>query len=133
MSNSNQSAQMDPVYAPDGNAINGYDPVAYFTDAKPIEGSDRFTCQWKGVGWKFASQQNLEAFKTAPEKYVPQYGGYCAYGMSQGHKASTVPKAWTVVSGKLYLNHSLDVKEKWDKDRMRLIEKADAAWAVIKK
>lgn len=132
MNNSNQPALTGPVYAPDRSAINGYDPVAFFTDSGPVKGSDTFAFQWKGANWNFASQQNLESFKAAPEAYAPQYGGYCAYGMSQGHKASTVPEAWAIVGGKLYLNNSLAVKEKWDKDRPALIAKADAVWDRMK-
>lgn len=132
MNNSNQPDLAGPVYAPDGNAINGYDPVAFFTNSSPVKGTDTFAFQWQGANWNFASQQDLEAFKAAPETYAPQYGGYCAYGMAEGHKATTVPEAWTIVDGKLYLNNSLDVKAKWDKDRPGFIKKADAVWNTMK-
>jgi hypothetical protein len=71
-------------------------------------------------------------FSKSPEKYAPQYGGYCAYGMSEGHKAPTDPNAWTIVNGKLYLNYSLDVKQKWNKNQMERIDQADKNWPQLK-
>ncbi len=120
------------IYAPGNKAINGYDAVAFFTDAKPVMGSDRYAYEWKNVSWNFASQQNLDAFKANPEKFAPQYGGYCAYGTAEGHKAPTKPETFSVVDGKLYFNYNLDVKKAWDKDRAALIEKADTAWVRVK-
>lgn len=99
-----------------GVAINGYDTVAYFTDGKPVKGSDAFVREWNGAKWKFASQQHLDLFKAAPEKYAPQYGGYCAYGVSQGYLVSIEPEQFTVLDGKLYLNYDSGVQKKWTKD-----------------
>ncbi len=124
--------QSSEIYAPQNKAINGYDPVAFFTESKPVKGSDAFSYEWKGADWQFSSQQNLDAFKAAPEKYAPQYGGYCAYGTAEGHKAPTKPETWTVENGKLYFNYNSDVKKSWDKDRAALIKKADAAWPTVK-
>jgi len=121
------------VYAPSGKAINGYDPVAFFTESKPVKGTDAFTYQWKDANWYFASQQNLDAFTAAPQKYTPQYGGYCAYGTAQGHKAPTKPETFTVENGKLYFNYNKTVKKDWDKNRQHLIVKADANWPKVKK
>jgi len=104
------------VFAPDGVAIRGYDPVAYFVDGKPTTGRDEFTTDWMGAKWKFASQANLERFKAEPAKYAPQYGGYCAYGTAKGHLAPTEPAAWSVVDGKLYLNYNKQVSKLWQKD-----------------
>ncbi|MCK9193064.1 MAG: YHS domain-containing protein [Nevskia sp.] len=105
-----------PFYSPGGVAIKGYDPVAYFSDSKPVPGSDAYVTEWKGVKWKFASQEHLDKFKAEPEKYAPQYGGYCAFGTSQGHLAPTSPAAWTISDGKLYLNYNEQVQKKWSKD-----------------
>lgn len=120
------------IYAPDKKAINGYDPVAFFTEQKPVMGSAAFAYQWKDATWQFASQQHLDSFKAAPDKYSPQYGGWCAYGTAEGHKAPTQADTWTVQDGKLYFNYNTDVKNTWDKDRPGLIKKADAAWPEVK-
>ena len=122
-------AQKSEVYSSWlGAAIRGYDPVAYFTEGKPVEGSRTFTHQWKGATWRFASAQNRDAFAAAPDKYAPQYGGYCAYGVANGYTVSTVPEAWSVIGGKLYLNYSLGVRADWLKDVPGYIRKADGNW-----
>ncbi|HEY6900870.1 MAG TPA: YHS domain-containing (seleno)protein, partial [Puia sp.] len=82
--------------------------------------------------WCFSSPKNLEAFKASPEKYAPQYGGYCAYGTSQGHKAPTEVDTWTVLDGKLYFNYNQKVKAMWTKDQPALIKKADETWPTLK-
>ena len=89
----------------DGVAVEGYDPVAYFTDSKPVKGSSQYTYRWQGAIWHFASAQHRDAFAKSPESYAPQYGGYCAYGVSQGHTAPVDPAAWKIINGKLYLNY----------------------------
>ncbi len=122
-------AQKSEVYSSwVGAAIRGYDPVAFFTEGKPVEGSRQFTHQWKGATWRFASAQNRDAFAVAPDKFAPQYGGYCAYGVANGYTVSTVPEAWSVVGGKLYLNYSLGVRADWLKDVPGYIRKADGNW-----
>lgn len=125
-------AQKSPVFETDGVAVRGYDVVAYFTESKPVKGTPKFTYSWKGVNWNFASAKNRDAFKANPEKYAPQYGGYCAYGTSQGHKAPTQPDAWTIVNDKLYLNYNNDVKATWNKDQKGYIEKANENWPKIR-
>ena len=124
-------AQQSPVFAPDNQAIRGYDPVAYFTDNKPVKGLPNLTYTWQGVAWSFANQANLDAFKAAPEKYAPQYGGYCAYGASENHKSPTDPDAFTIVDDKLYLNYTPKVKTKWGQDRDNRIKAADANWPKL--
>jgi YHS domain-containing protein len=122
-------AQKSEVYSSWlGAAIRGYDPVAYFTEGKPVEGSRKFTHEWKGATWRFSSAQNRDAFAAAPDKFAPQYGGYCAYGVANGYTVSTVPEAWSVVDGKLYLNYSLGVRADWLKDVPGYIRKADGNW-----
>lgn len=125
-------AQQSPVFAPDNQAIRGYDPVAYFTDSKPVKGKPDLTYTWQDVTWSFASQANLDTFKANPEKYAPQYGGYCAYGLSEGHKAPTDPDAFTIVDDKLYLNYNPKVKTLWSKDRDVRIKTADGNWPKLK-
>ena len=125
-------AQKSPVFTTSDGAIRGYDAVAYFKEGKPVKGDAKFAYTWKDAKWLFSSQKNLDLFKANPDQYAPQYGGYCAYGCSQGHKASIDPQAWTIVNGKLYLNYSQDVKGTWNKDQQGYIQKADKNWATIK-
>jgi len=126
-------AQSGEVFATEEGAIRGYDPVAYFKEGKALRGKKEFSYLWSGAQWSFSSKQNLETFKSNPEKYSPQYGGYCAYGTSQGHKAPTQPDAFTVVGDKLYFNYNNDVKAKWSKNQKELINKADKNWPALKK
>ncbi|MHA4844790.1 YHS domain-containing (seleno)protein [Flavitalea antarctica] len=116
----------------DGAAIGGYDPVAFFKESKPVKGSAAYQLKWKDADWQFASQQNLDSFKVAPEQYAPQYGGYCAFGASRGYKAPTEADTWTVHNGKLYFNYNQEVKNTWDKDRPTYIAKADGHWEKIR-
>ena len=115
-------------------AINGYDPVAYFTVGKPVKGQDGLVTEWMGAKWKFSSQANLDLFKANPEKYAPQYGGYCAYGVTQGSLIKVEPEQFTLRDGKLYLNYDADVQSKWLKDPAGYIKDADAKFqALLKK
>ncbi|RPI34095.1 MAG: YHS domain protein [Nitrospiraceae bacterium] len=113
---------------PEGVAIKGYDPVAYFTEQKPVAGSAEFEYIWNGSKWRFATAEHRDHFKADPEKYTPQYGGYCAYAVSQGKTADIDPEAWTVLNGKLYLNLNKDVQRLWDRKRKDFIRKADENW-----
>jgi len=121
------------IYTNWGKAIGGYDPVAYFTQSKPVEGKGSFTHEWNGATWRFANADNLAKFKATPEKYAPQYGGYCAWAVSQGYTAKTEPDAWTIVDGKLYLNYSKSVQANWSKDIPALIAAGDANWPGLEK
>lgn len=115
-------------------AILGYDTVAYFTDGKPVKGQDMYAHEWMGAKWKFSSQAHLDLFKANPEKYAPQYGGYCAYGVSQDHLVSIEPDKFKVEGGKLYLNYDADVQATWLKDPAGYIRQADAKFpALLKK
>ena len=125
-------AQKSEVFnTPDG-AIHGYDPVAYFKENKPVKGDRKYSLSWKSANWYFVSQQNLDAFKANPGMYAPQYGGYCAYGLANGHKATTEPDAWLISDGKLYLNYDKDVQVKWKKKQADYIQTADKLWPGIK-
>lgn len=126
-------AQNIKYFNTNGNAIKGYDPVAYFLQNKAVEGSDENNYDWNGSKWRFTSKANLDSFKLSPEKYAPQYGGYCAYGCSENHLAPTDPNAFTIVDNKLYLNYSLKVKELWLKDTTGKIKAADGYWPALNK
>jgi YHS domain-containing protein len=115
-------------------AILGYDTVAYFTDGKPVKGQDDLSYEWMGAKWKFASQAHLDQFKANPEKYAPQYGGYCAYGVSQDNLVSIEPDKFKVEGGKLYLNYDAAVQAKWLMNPAGYIKQADAKFpALLKK
>jgi YHS domain-containing protein len=116
-----------------GVAINGYDPVAYFTQNMPVEGSEQFNYSWKGAKWLFSSEENKNLFAAEPQKYAPQYGGYCAYAVSRGSIAPTDPQAFSIVDDKLYLNFSLSVRKRWSKDIAGNIAKADKNWPDVLK
>ncbi len=124
-----RTAPPSPVnVTPDGVAIKGYDPLAYFTDKRPEQGSEKFEYLWNGAKWRFASAARRDLFSHDPEKYAPRYGGYCAYAVSQGKIADIDPDAWTVFEGKLYLNLNKDVQKLWEKDMQGYIRKADENW-----
>lgn len=111
------------------DAISGYDAVAYFTEGRPVEGLNQYSMDYMGAEWKFASQENLELFQADPEAYAPQYGGYCAWAMSQDYTASTEPDLWTIHDGKLYLNYSESVNDRWKGNMLEFIRQADINWA----
>ena len=127
------SAQTVQYNSNKGIAIKGYDPVAYFIEHKAVEGNKQFSTEWSGSQWKFISQSNLDSFKLTPEKYAPQFGGYCAMGVSENHKAPTDPTAWTIVNDKLYLNYNASVKEMWLKDTVNRINTANTNWQSLNK
>lgn len=114
-----------------GQAIRGYDPVAYFKQGKAIKGQKHFQYEWKEAKWYFISQQNRDDFIQSPESYAPQYGGYCAWAVSQGYTASTDPEAWHIHQGKLYLNYSKEVQKTWSKDIPGNIQKGDKNWPKL--
>lgn len=123
---------LDPVFSHRGKAIRGYDPVAYFTEGRPLEGSGDFTAEWMGATWRFASAANRDAFQADPARYAPQYGGYCAWAVSQGYTASIDPEAWRIVGDKLFLNYSKSVQRRWEKDTPGNIAKGDRNWPGLK-
>lgn len=119
------------VFANGGQAIRGYDPVAYFTEGKPTRGSEAHTHMWNGAEWRFSSEANRAAFAANPEAYAPQYGGYCAWAVAEGYTASTVPEAWKIVDDKLYLNYSRGVQRRWERDIPGNIARGDANWPSV--
>jgi YHS domain-containing protein len=121
------------VNTADGLALKGYDPVAYFTDGQPTKGADQYSFQWKGVTCRFASAENLKRFKADPEKYLPQYGGYCAYAMSLDRIADIDPHRWAIVGGKLYLNNDFLAQNLWSLNKSGNIASADRNWPLYPK
>ncbi|NQU60880.1 MAG: YHS domain protein [Rhodospirillales bacterium] len=109
-------------------AIEGTDPVAYFTEGKAEKGLSKFNHSWKGATWRFKSAANQKAFAADPEKYAPQFGGYCAWAVSQGYTAAIDPEAWTIHGGKLYLNFSKGVQAEWAQDIPGNIAKGEKNW-----
>jgi enamine deaminase RidA (YjgF/YER057c/UK114 family) len=115
-------------------AISGYDPVAYFTDGKPVPGLTEFEFVWHDARWRFASASHRDLFVGDPNRYAPQYDGYCAGGMSSDspHKDTVDPEAWTIVDGKLYLTHTTRSLGRWSQNAVDKIKKADENWPTIK-
>lgn len=126
-------AGKDPVYTGflSSTALKGYDAVGYFTDGKPLKGDKRFSVEWQGATWLFASADHRDLFKAAPEKYAPRYGGYCAWAVSQGYTASGDPLVWAIVDGRLYVNYDDDVGRKWRKDPQGFIALANENWPGV--
>jgi YHS domain-containing protein len=115
-----------------GIALHGYDAVAYVNQKQAVKGSPAFTATYDGVRYQFASAQSKAAFEADPARYVPQYGGFCAYGVARGFKVDVDPEAFSVVDGKLYLNVSKSVRETWSKDPQGYIRKANDKWPSVR-
>lgn len=113
-------------------AIEGADPVAYFTQSRVVTGTEEFAFTWKEAEWRFSSQENLDLFQSDPEAYAPQYGGYCALAVASGYTAEIDPEAWRIVDGKLYLNYSKAVQKNWEEDVPGNIQKGDANWPGLR-
>lgn len=116
----------------EGVMLHGYDPVAYFTEGKAVEGRREVEHLWNGVRWRFASPANRDAFATAPERYAPQFGGYCAWAVSRNYVADVDPKAFAVVDGKLYVNYSSLVAARWRLDRDTNIARGHQNWPGLR-
>lgn len=114
-------------------AIKGYDTVSYFTAGKPQMGSNKFTATYNGAIYHFASAENRDMFRSAPERYAPQFGGYCAMGVALEKKLDTDPMAYKIVDGKLYLNLNAAVQTKWLTDVPGYIDTAESNWVDIKR
>ncbi len=112
-------------------ALHGFDPVAYFTAGKPVQGNASYVSTHNGAAYYFTSKENLATFEASPAKYAPHYGGYCAYGVSVGKKFDGDPRFWKIVGGKLYLNLNAEIARKFNADTKGAIAKADANWRTI--
>ncbi|MFA5968705.1 MAG: YHS domain-containing (seleno)protein [Sphingomonas sp.] len=116
----------------DNTALHGYDAVAYFADGTPTKGSAEYAVTYQGVRYLFSTDAHRKSFEANPANYVPQFGGFCALGTAYGEKVDTDPETGKVVNGKLYLNYSKKVAERWNTDRPGYIAKAETNWATIK-
>ncbi|BBD41033.1 hypothetical protein Amn_pb00240 (plasmid) [Aminobacter sp. Y103A] len=114
-----------------GIGAGGHDVVAYFVDGRPVNGTAAHTAVHEGIVYRFANAANRPRFSKSPTQYLPQYGGYCAYAVSQGATASGDPNAWAIVDGKLYFQHSRSVLSKWHKDTVGNIARADRNWPEV--
>ena len=115
-------------------SISGYDPVAYFTDGKPVQGKSEFEYSWHKLRWRFANGEHRDLFVKDPNRYAPQYDGYCAMGTTNddaAHKDTVDPEAWAIVDGKLYLNADKTYIAEWRKKAAANIEKANQQWAEL--
>lgn len=131
---SSASAAVDPINKNIfGTALKGYDAVAYFKEGKAVKGKDEFRHEWMGAKWYFANAANRDDFAKAPDKYAPQFGGYCAWAVAHNYTANIDPEAWRIVDGKLYLNYSKDVQKKWEADVPGFIKAGNENWPKLKK
>lgn len=112
-------------------ALDGYDPVAYFNAGKPERGNPAHRASWNGATWHFASPENKAAFEANPQAFAPQYGGYCAWALSEGYTAKGDPHAWRIVDGKLYVNYNASVQRNWEKNISGHIAKGDRNWPKV--
>lgn len=120
------------VNAPEGVAIKGYDPVAYFTEGKPVPGDPQISAEFDGAVWRFTTGEHRRVFLAHPTRYEPEYGGFCAYGAAKGLKTDIDPAAFSIIGGRLYLNADLDVRTRWRADLLTAIAEADRNWAEVK-
>jgi YHS domain-containing protein len=125
------TGQKKEVFSTTDGAIDGYDPVAYHTKGQAVKGSEAYAFQWNGATWYFESDDNQKAFEENPEAFAPQYGGYCAYAVSQGYTAKIDPDSWKIVDNKLYLNYSPKIQAKWEADQDEYIMYADSNWPKV--
>ena len=111
-----------------GVAIQGYDPVAFFTDNRPVKGNAQFQSEYRGAKYYFVSSEHKAAFDKEPAKCEPQFGGYCGYGVSHGSRAPIKIEAWQIVNGRLLMQYDLSVKDDFNKDQQGTLNKADQNW-----
>jgi hypothetical protein len=113
-------------------AIQGYDTVAYFTEGRPLKGSEEYEAEWLGARWRFASAQHRDMFIANPERYAPRYGGYCAASMAYGNRKAPSPETWKIVDGRLYLLTSQSSLDRWQQNAADNIRKGDEHWAALR-
>lgn len=119
-------------YEDDQVAIRGFDPVAYFEQGQPVKGDEAFRYEWGNTTWLFANAEHRDRFASNPQQYAPEFGGFCAWAVSQGYTAPIDPEAWTIVDGKLYLNASKGIRQRWAQDVSGNIAKGNQNWPGIR-
>ena len=112
-------------------AVGGYDPVAYFTDGHAVRGNAQFRTTYQNYEYRFASAEHLAAFRANPARYLPQYGGYCAWAVAQGYTAPGNPQNWRIVDGRLYLNYDTTVQHRWEANIPGFIASANRNWPSV--
>jgi len=117
---------------PTGVVIRGYDPVAYFNEGRPVPGRTELSAEYQGGKYLFATAANRDLFNANPEKYVPRYGGYCAFGVAIGKKFDIDPSSWQIVEGSLYVNLNPAILEKWSADTNGYLRKSEKNWPKIR-
>jgi len=129
----NAANAADPIYTGtfSNTAIGGYDTTTYYSGEEPIKGSKEFSTEYKGANWLFASAENLATFQANPEKYAPQYGGYCAWAIAHDNLVKGDPKVYHIDNGKLYLNYNKTVAERWLPRKQELIEDANGKYDTL--
>lgn len=127
------TAAEDPVYTGflTNVAVGGYDPVSYFSSGGPLKGSAEHAFSYNGAEWHFATAENRDLFRQDPERYAPQYGGYCAWAVAQGSTAKGDPENWRIVNGKLYLNYNSDIQTRWEQSIPENIQAGDRNWPRV--
>ncbi|HVK79049.1 MAG TPA: YHS domain-containing (seleno)protein [Verrucomicrobiae bacterium] len=112
-------------------AVGGYDPVAYFTDGRPVRGTTGHRTTHQGYEYRFTSAEHLAAFRANPSRYLPQYGGYCAWAVANGYTAAGNPNNWRIVDGRLYLNYNDEIQTRWERDIPGFIRSANTNWPSV--
>jgi YHS domain-containing protein len=125
------SASRVNVLSGHGIAVGGYDVVAYFVEGRPMPGRSELAAERDGARWLFANAEHKRLFESDPERYLPAYGGYCAFGVARGTLVKIDPDAWTIDNGRLYLNYDRGVREQWLRDVPGFVAKANAAWPKL--
>jgi len=120
-----------PVYSEGGVALGGTDPTSYFTEGRPVPGDPAITARWRGATWRFATEAGRARFLQEPERYAPQFGGWCAWAVAEGYTAPTDPQAWRIEEGRLYLNYSRRVQRRWERDVPGNIARGRANWPSV--
>lgn len=128
-----QRDRIPAINAEGAVALKGYDAVAYFTDRRPVPGTGGFAYHWHSIDWRFATAEHRDTFAADPEKYAPQYGGYCAFAISRGYIADIEPEDWAIEKGKLYLNNGPLAQRLWEIDRAGNIAAGDSNWPLVPK
>lgn len=129
----NAAGPINTLDSPSGAAIKGYDPVAYFVAGRPLPGRPEFSLDHGGARWQFSSAENKRLFEMDPARYLPAYGGYCAFGVAQGYLVKIEPDAWAIRDGRLYLNYDRAVQRQWEADPAAYIKTADTKWPGLNK
>lgn len=133
LASSMTASAVDPTYTGffSSTAIKGYDTVSYFTEGKAVKGDKSYSTEYNNATWLFSSQENLDLFVAQPEKYAPQYGGYCAYAVAQNTTAAVDPELFTIHNDKLYLNYNRSINDKWNANKDNFIVDADKNWPAL--